>query len=94
MLCKRRSIRRCLALMIALVLPLCAACAQEQTLPSAGTRDQTVRVYLSRLNLSDRMDLTLISPYSVTHAAGRPAAFSGGQRGSRAAQGRRALSVL
>ena len=27
-----------------------------------GTRDQTVRVYLSRLNLSDRMDLTLISP--------------------------------
>ena len=70
MLCKRRSIRRCLTLMIALVLPLCAAYAQEQTLPSAGTRDQTVRVYLSRLNLSDRMDLTLISPYSVTTQQG------------------------
>ena len=78
MLCKRRSIRRCLALMIALVLPLCAACAQEQTLPSAGTRDQTVRVYLSRLNLSDRMDLTLISPYSVTTQQGGRLHFQAG----------------
>ena len=78
MLCKRRSIRRCLALMIALVLPLCAACAQEQTLPSAGTRDQTVRVYLSRLNLSDRMDLTLISPYSVTTQQGARLHFQAG----------------
>ena len=58
MLCNRRSIRRCLALMLVLALPLCAACAQEQTLPSAGVRDQTVRVYLSRLNLTDRMDLS------------------------------------
>ena len=78
MLCKRRSIRRCLALMIALVLQLCAACAQEQTLPSAGTRDQTVRVYLSRLNLSDRMDLTLISPYSVTTQQGARLHFQAG----------------
>ncbi|HIS43176.1 MAG TPA: SpoIID/LytB domain-containing protein [Candidatus Limiplasma pullicola] len=78
MLCKRRSIRRCLALMIALVLPLCAACAQEQTLPSAGTRDQTVRVYLSRLNLSGRMDLTLISPYSVTTQQGARLHFQAG----------------
>ena len=78
MLCKRRSIHRCLALMIALVLPLCAACAQEQTLPSAGTRDQTVRVYLSRLNLSDRMDLTLISPYSVTTQQGARLHFQAG----------------
>ena len=41
MLCNRRSIRRCLALMLVLALPLCAACAQEQTLPSAGVHDQT-----------------------------------------------------
>ena len=78
MLCNRRSIRRCLALMLVLALPLCAACAQEQTLPSAGVRDQTVRVYLSRLNLTDRMDLSLVSAYSVNtqqgaqlHAAAR-----------------------
>ena len=79
MLCNRRSIRRCLALMLVLALPLCAACAQEQTLPSAGVRDQTVRVYLSRLNLTDRMDLSLVSAYSVNTQQGaqlhfRPAA--------------------
>ena len=65
MLCKRRSIRRCLALLLMLALPLYAAQAQDMTLPSAGARDQTVRVYLSRLNLIDRMDLTLVSAYSV-----------------------------
>ena len=70
MLCNRRSIRRCLALMLVLALPLCAACAQEQTLPSAGVRDQTVRVYLSRLNLTDRMDLSLVSAYSVNTQQG------------------------
>ena len=70
MLCKRRSIRRCLALLLMLALPLCAAQAQDMTLPSAGARDQTVRVYLSRLNLTDRMDLTLVSAYSVHTQAG------------------------
>ena len=78
MLCKRRSIRRCLALLLMLALPLCAAQAQDMTLPSAGARDQTVRVYLSRLNLSDRMDLTLVSAYSVTHAGGRQLHFQAG----------------
>ena len=70
MLCKRRSIRRCLALLLMLALPLCAAQAQDMTLPSAGARDQTVRVHLSRLNLTDRMDLTLVSAYSVHTQAG------------------------
>ncbi|MCI6039770.1 MAG: SpoIID/LytB domain-containing protein [Clostridiales bacterium] len=78
MLCKRRSILRLLALVLVLTLPLCIACAQEQTLPSAGTRDQTVRVYLSRLNLTDRMDLTLISPYSVTTQQGAQLHFQAG----------------
>lgn len=78
MLCRRRSILRLLALVLVLTLPLCIACAQEQTLPSAGTRDQTVRVYLSRLNLTDRMDLTLISPYSVTTQQGAQLHFQAG----------------
>ena len=78
MLCKRRSIRRCLALLLMLALPLCAAQAQDMTLPSAGARDQTVRVYLSRLNLTDRMDLTLISPYSVTTQLGARLHFQAG----------------
>ena len=78
MLCNRRSIRRCLALMLVLALPLCAACAQEQTLPSAGVRDQTVRVYLSRLNLTDRMDLSLVSAYSVNTQQGAQLHFQAG----------------
>lgn len=78
MLCKRRSILRLLALVLVLTLPLCIACAQEQTLSSAGTRDQTVRVYLSRLNLIDRMDLTLVSPYSVTTQQGAQLHFQAG----------------
>lgn len=78
MLCKRRSILRLLALVLVLTLPLYVACAQEQTLSSAGTRDQTVRVYLSRLNLIDRMDLTLVSPYSVTTQQGAQLHFQAG----------------
>lgn len=78
MLCKRRSIRRCLALLLMLALPLCAAQAQDMTLPSAGARDQTVRVYLSRLNLTDRMDLTLVSAYSVHSQAGAQLHFQAG----------------
>ena len=78
MLCKRRSIRRCLALLLMLALPLCAAQAQDMTLPSAGARDQTVRVYLSRLNLTDRMDLTLVSAYSVHTRAGAQLHFQAG----------------
>ena len=78
MLCKRRSIRRCLALLLMLALPLYAAQAQEMTLPSPGARDQTVRVYLSRLNLIDRMDLTLVSAYSVKTQAGAQLHFQAG----------------
>lgn len=78
MLCKRRSIRRCLALLLMLALPLCAAQAQDMMLPSAGARDQTVRVYLSRLNLTDRMDLTLVSAYSVHTQAGAQLHFQAG----------------
>lgn len=78
MLCKRRSIRRCLALLLMLALPLCAAQAQDMTLPSAGARDQTVRVHLSRLNLTDRMDLTLVSAYSVHTQAGAQLHFQAG----------------
>lgn len=78
MLCKRRSIRRCLALLLMLALPLCAAQAQDMTLPSAGARDQTVRVYLSHLNLTDRMDLTLVSAYSVHTQAGAQLHFQAG----------------
>lgn len=78
MLCKRRSIRRCLALLLMLALPLCAAQAQDMTLPSAGARDQTVRVYLSRLNLTDRMDLTLVSAYSVHTQVGAQLHFQAG----------------
>lgn len=94
MLCNRRSIRRCLALMLVLALPLCAACAQEQTLPSAGVHDQTVRVYLSRLNLTDRMDLSLVSAYSVNTQQGAQLPFSGRQRGGRAVARWRAIPVL
>lgn len=78
MLCKRRSIRRYLALLLMLALPLYAAQAQDMTLPSAGARDQTVRVYLSRLNLIDRMDLTLVSAYSVKTQAGAQLHFQAG----------------
>ena len=78
MLSKRPYIRRCLLLLMALVLPLCAACGEETALPSAGERDQTIRVYLSRLNLTDRMDLTLASAYSVNTQAGAQMHFQAG----------------
>lgn len=78
MLSKRPYIRRCLLLLMALVLPLCAACGEEAALPSAGERDQTIRVYLSRLNLTDRMDLTLVSAYSVNTQAGAQMHFQAG----------------
>lgn len=79
MLCNRRSIRRCLALMLVLALPLCAACVRSRHCPPRVCAVKTVRVYLSRLNLTDRMDLSLVSAYSVNTQKGaqrifRPAA--------------------
>lgn len=62
--------RRFLMITLMLVLLTGAVLGEESELPSAEARSQLVRVYLSRLGLTDRMDLTLASPYTVTTETG------------------------
>lgn len=42
----------------------------DEAIPSAGVRDPMVRVWLTRMNLTDRLDLTLISPYLLQNEQG------------------------
>lgn len=42
----------------------------DESLPSADFRNPMIRVHLTRMNLSDRIDLSLISPYLLTNLDG------------------------
>ncbi|MCI5955382.1 MAG: SpoIID/LytB domain-containing protein [Clostridiales bacterium] len=74
---RRNLIRTCaLALITAMLLLPLGGVAQE--LPAAGERSQIVRVLLSRLGLTDRMDITLISPYTAATQEGVNMHFQAG----------------
>ena len=80
---KQRDLRR-LGAALAVVLLLCVPVAQvlgaEPALPAAPARSQTVRVWLTRLNIEDRMDLTLSSPYSADTQTGSSLYFPAGSQ--------------
>lgn len=61
-----------------LLLVSAAAPVRAESVRSAGTRDPMVRVYLSRLALVDRIDLSLVSAYSVNTQAGASLHFQAG----------------
>ena len=50
------------------LLPLLSSA--EDNIPEAGIRNPVVRVLLSRMNLTDRLDLTLVSPYMLVSPKG------------------------
>lgn len=56
-----------LALLIVVLLLLPLLSFADEELSSAGYRDQMVRVHLTRMALTDRIDLTLTSPYLLTN---------------------------
>jgi len=58
----------CMLMCILLLVPMIFASAQE--LKTAGEREQHVRVLLSRLKLTDRMDLTLTASYQLLMSNG------------------------
>ncbi len=77
---KRKTCQRSLCILITVSLCVLSffALAQEKETPSAGERDQTVRVHLSRLGVTDRMDLTLVSAYSASTQEGTALHFQAG----------------
>ena len=79
----RHTLRRMAAALLAALL-LCISMptvlGAEGDLPSAPARSQTVRVWLSRLKIQDRMDVTLSSPYSVLTASGGQLYFPAGSQ--------------
>ena len=67
---KRRLLQRIIAVAILLMLPLnlsggLADAGAPAGITQAKERSQTVRVYLSRIGITDRMDLTLDGPYAL-----------------------------
>ena len=56
-----------LVLIIAVLSLLPLLSFADEELPAAGYREQMIRVYLTRMALTDRIDLTLISPYVLTN---------------------------
>lgn len=72
--------KRFLTIILTFALLTGAAMSEENAIPFAETRSQLVRVYLSRLGLTERMDLTLASPYTVTTEAGAKLHFQADSR--------------
>lgn len=71
--CNRsRRHRQFIIIMVFLFSVLCLPflSSADQNLPSAGTRDQTIRVLLSRMNLSDRLHVKFTSPYLLQNDEG------------------------
>lgn len=80
---ERRTPRKTLALALALLLLLPAVPVRSeeggvQPLTQAEARDQIVRVYLSRIGITDRIDLTLTSPYGLGNDGGLSMHFAEG----------------
>ena len=71
--CNRsRMHRQFIIMMVFLFSVLCLPflSSADQKLPSAGIRNQTIRVLLSRMNLSDRLHVKLTSPYLLQNDEG------------------------
>lgn len=71
--CNRsRRHRQFIIIMVFLFSVLCLPflSSADQKLPSAGIRNQTIRVLLSRMNLSDRLHVKLTSPYLLQNDDG------------------------
>lgn len=71
--CNRsRRHRQFIIMMVFLFSVLCLPflSSADQKLPSAGIRNQTIRVLLSRMNLSDRLHVKLTSPYLLQNDEG------------------------
>lgn len=74
---RRNLIRMAAAALMAVMLALPLG-GVAQDMPTAGERSQIVRVLLSRLGLTDRMDITLVSPYSAATQEGANLHFQAG----------------
>lgn len=57
------------ALMLCIILCFSSVIADTE-IAKAPERNQAVRVMLTRLSVTDRIDLTLASPYQATTASG------------------------
>jgi len=71
--CNRsRRHRQFIIIMVFLFSVLCLPflSSADQNLPSAGIRNQTIRVLLSRMNLSDRLHVKFTSPYLLQNDDG------------------------
>ena len=78
---ERRNLIRMAALALMAVMLALPLGGMAQDMPTAGERSQIVRVLLSRLGLTDRMDITLVSPYTaVTQEGANPHLRAGWQR--------------
>ena len=66
-------------LMIASVL-FCSSNISAKAFVTAKARDQFVRVYLTRLNLTDRLDLTLNTPFLLQTSNGTEGTFRKGSK--------------
>ena len=64
--------------LVLLAFSMCSFSRADSELPSAPAGDQIVRVHLSRLGITDRMDITLISPYVLTTENGDQLLFHAG----------------
>ncbi len=73
----RKGLSSALCALITLVLAAIAAYA-EMPIKQADERDQDIRVLLTRLSLSDRIDITLSSAYALKTDDGSDVRFSGG----------------
>lgn len=75
----KSSWKRLICALAAIVLAVvCVPMARADDIEQAQQRSQTVRVYLSRLGLTDRMDITLASPYGVKLSSGEALRFPAG----------------
>ena len=74
----RNRISGMMIIMLVLSLVLSSIWAYAEEIPVADSRSQTVRVYLSRLGIRDRMDLTLGAPYQMVTDEGMHLHFQAG----------------
>lgn len=77
---KTNRIRRVFCFLLVTGIFFFSVCATAETFEIAKARDQHVRVYLTRLNLSNRLDLTLNTAYFLEAANGIECSFREGSQ--------------
>ncbi len=68
----------CIMLMLCLLIPHMSVA--DEALPAAPHRNQIVRVWLSRMGITDRLDVTLASPYLLVTESGTEISFPAGSQ--------------